>query len=257
VSHEVVEVVDFAETYSTIVHARAVSLADRALLLQVRGIEAGRVHPMCGDGATLGRGAACTVVLDDPSLSRVHARLRRTLNRDFVFEDLASRNGSFVNGRRVTEVLLRDGGRVQLGAGSLLCFRVVGAEEERALSQLYESSVRDALTGLFNRRFLDASLEAGVRRTREGGADLALLMLDVDHFKRANDVHGHAACDAVLRHIAALVGECVGPRNIAARFGGEEIAVLARATSLAPAADLGARLRAQRSRSATSRCASR
>jgi diguanylate cyclase (GGDEF)-like protein len=85
----------------------------------------------------------------------------------------------------------------------------------------------DALTGVANRRRFDESLEREWRRAQRKGDALALLFIDVDHFKLFNDHHGHPAGDACLRSLAeAMAGVCLRPADLVARYGGEEFAVL-------------------------------
>ena len=84
----------------------------------------------------------------------------------------------------------------------------------------------DALTGLANRRLLEERLAAEVDRTRRFPAPLGLMMLDIDHFKRVNDQYGHQAGDDVLRAVAGAVAGCARDIDLAARYGGEEMAVL-------------------------------
>ncbi len=102
----------------------------------------------------------------------------------------------------------------------------------------------DGLTGLRNRRCFDEMLEIEVRRGARGGRPLALLMIDVDHFKAYNDSYGHSAGDAALRAVAAILsGEPLRSSDIVARVGGEEFAVLAADTDLAGGARLAERIR--------------
>ncbi len=92
--------------------------------------------------------------------------------------------------------------------------------------QLREQSIRDPLTGLFNRRHMTETLRRQLQRARHDGAMLSLLSIDVDHFKLFNDNHGHDAGDAVLRHVAELLEHHVNGDEIACRPGGEEFAVI-------------------------------
>jgi diguanylate cyclase (GGDEF)-like protein len=91
---------------------------------------------------------------------------------------------------------------------------------------LCELSQRDALTGLANRRYFGSVLEREVERVARSGEPTLLLMVDIDHFKRINDTHGHAAGDVVLREVSKILGECVRSMDVVARFGGEEFAVV-------------------------------
>jgi diguanylate cyclase (GGDEF)-like protein len=92
--------------------------------------------------------------------------------------------------------------------------------------RLKQQSIRDALTGTFNRRYLEESLDREVARARRHREPLAVLMLDVDHFKRVNDDHGHEAGDDVLRAVAEALTRGVRDEDVVCRYGGEEFAVL-------------------------------
>lgn len=91
---------------------------------------------------------------------------------------------------------------------------------------LVQLSSRDGLTGLANRRQFDIALASEMDRVARSGEPALLLGLDVDHFKRFNDTHGHAAGDEVLRAVAKSLQETVRPMDLAARVGGEEFAVI-------------------------------
>ena len=95
-----------------------------------------------------------------------------------------------------------------------------------AQRKLEEQSITDALTGLKNRRFFDERLHEEFRRAQRYGDYLALIMIDLDHFKEVNDRHGHPAGDTVLREAAALVRASIRDPDICARYGGEEFAVI-------------------------------
>jgi len=116
------------------------------------------------------------------------------------------------------------------------------------LSRLYHRFSRlasvDALTGIANRRSFDERIEDERRATARGGEPFALLMIDVDDFKGYNDAYGHVAGDVALRAVAdAIVAVVHRPRDLVARFGGEEFAVLLPATTLDAAVVVGERIR--------------
>ena len=122
--------------------------------------------------------------------------------------------------------------------------RVATRERElaRAWSEARTEADRDALTGLYTRRVFDEAL-AELSAPPRGGP-LALLMIDLDHFKRINDTHGHQVGDEVLREVAGAVDAAVrSGSDIAARYGGEEIAVLTPGLDLAGAVALAERVR--------------
>ena len=91
---------------------------------------------------------------------------------------------------------------------------------------LRDQSIKDALTGLNNRRHLEQALRVEYLRCRGGGRPLAVLMIDVDHFKAFNDQHGHAAGDVVLGVIGRLLSERFRAKHIPCRYGGEEFTVI-------------------------------
>jgi diguanylate cyclase (GGDEF)-like protein len=101
---------------------------------------------------------------------------------------------------------------------------------------LRNQSIRDPLTGLYNRRFLEESLRREVSRAQRKESPLALMMVDVDHFKRYNDRHGHDAGDCVLRELGNLLARFIRESDIACRYGGEEFVLLLPGASAADAA---------------------
>lgn len=91
---------------------------------------------------------------------------------------------------------------------------------------LCDVSSRDALTGLANRRQFEAAINREVDRVARNGEPALLLTLDIDHFKRVNDTHGHAAGDEVIKSVAASLQDCVRPMDTVARVGGEEFSII-------------------------------
>lgn len=94
------------------------------------------------------------------------------------------------------------------------------------IDALCDLSSRDALTGLPNRRTFFAALSREIDRVARSGEPALLLMLDIDHFKRVNDAHGHGVGDLVIKAVADALAECVRPMDLPARIGGEEFAVI-------------------------------
>lgn len=92
--------------------------------------------------------------------------------------------------------------------------------------RLASAALIDALTGIGNRKHFDEQAPSLFAQTRERGVPMSVLFLDGDRFKSVNDTHGHAAGDAVLRHLAARIAAVVGARGVVCRYGGEEFAVL-------------------------------
>ncbi|WP_109484534.1 diguanylate cyclase [Occallatibacter savannae] len=104
-------------------------------------------------------------------------------------------------------------------------------------AKLENQSIRDSLTGLFNRHFMQISLEREMTRARRRKQIMAVLMLDADHFKRFNDTHGHAAGDAVLKAFADIFLSNIRSEDIACRYGGEEFTIILPDTTVKGACD--------------------
>ncbi len=94
------------------------------------------------------------------------------------------------------------------------------------IDSLVDISSRDALTGLANRRSFELALAREIDRVARAGEPALLLVLDIDHFKRVNDTHGHASGDLVLKAVANALLDCVRPMDMVARIGGEEFAIV-------------------------------
>jgi diguanylate cyclase (GGDEF)-like protein len=92
--------------------------------------------------------------------------------------------------------------------------------------KLRNQALRDPLTGLYNRRYMEDMLERFVRLAVRKDSSLAVVMIDLDHFKRLNDQHGHLLGDAVLRAVAGAISATLRETDVACRYGGEELIVL-------------------------------
>jgi len=214
----------------------------RSVLVVLSGAAVGRTIPLGTDELVFGRDSANPVCIPDEGVSRHHAALRPLPDGVWEVRDLGSTNGTLVNGERIVRHLLRDGDRLLIGHTVLKYFAQAEVDEEYQ-RQTYELSVRDGLTQLYNRRFFDDRLHAEVAYARRHRTLLSLLMIDIDHFKRVNDDHGHTAGDQVLREVAATMQGRIRTEDILARWGGEEFALLAREILPAGALALAERLR--------------
>lgn len=194
-----------------------------------------------GDGGDLGRGESVSFHVPDSQISRRHARLR-SIAGEVVLQDLGSTNGTFVNGERIESRRLRDGDTIGLGRTTTLRFTLLAEIDGEIQAQMFESALRDGLTKAYNKRFFETRLEEEVAYALRQDARLALLMLDLDHFKRVNDQYGHLAGDTVLTEFAGLVHTASRREDVFARVGGEEFAILARGLSAPQAFEFGERI---------------
>ncbi len=207
------------------------------------GSHPGKLIELSGSQCVLGRGEQVDVCLDTEGVSRRHAELVQYVDGSFVVIDLDSTNGTFVNGRKIAREALVDGDRIALGANALLKFTLHDPLEAKVQTELYESATFDALTQTYNRRyFVDRIQEEFSFATRKHTA-LSLVVLDVDHFKHINDSKGHPAGDYVLTTLAATIASRLRPEDALCRIGGEEFAVILRATELRDACTLAERVR--------------
>ncbi|MDF3070766.1 MAG: hypothetical protein K0R38_6367 [Polyangiaceae bacterium] len=179
----------------------------------------------------LGRDPDNDLVLLEEGVSRRHVRVQPSAGH-WVVTDVGSRNGTLHNGKPLAGVKrLSNGDTIKLG--SVIVKYLSGLDLESAMyEEVYQLAITDNLTQLNNRRELDKELSAECGRVRRHGRHLSLMLLDIDFFKRVNDTHGHPAGDAVLAQLGALLRERVREQDVAARIGGEELAVLMPETDL-------------------------
>lgn len=213
------------------------------VLVHLDGTHAGKPIRLSLDAPfTLGRRDDCDLVLKFDGVSRTHARLL-PLNGGFEVEDLGSANGTIVGSEPVKRRPLRDGDIIRIGPNVRLKYSVTDNSEAELLHQLWEASVRDSLTGAFNREYLTERLKAEIAFAERHNTDTALIMFDLDHFKKVNDTYGHQAGDAVLIEVCRAVMATLRTEDILSRYGGEEFAISARGINIAAAHTLAERLR--------------
>lgn len=175
-------------------------------------------------------------------------RLRELLSRDLA-ESEAREHGRAIEAhhRALTDQLGRDPG-IDLAVCDYLRNVIDAAPDlrlvtEEALAGLRALASTDALTGLLNRRGLEPLVRREQARAERREEALALLLIDVDHFKRVNDRFGHRVGDAVLRRLAAVLVRVSRASDLVARFGGDEFVVLLPATDRRGAESLAERIR--------------
>ena len=213
-----------------------------AYLVVISGPSFGEMYKLKGERSTLGRGERTDIRVLDDGVSREHAAIERDGGK-MVLVDLGSTNGTFCNGGRVTRHDLTDGDKISIGATTILRFTYQDQVDEHYQKKLFESALRDGLTSTFNRRYFVDRLHTEIRFAVRHEKSLALLFVDIDHFKKINDTHGHLAGDAVLAAVARVMTETIRAEDVLARYGGEEFAVICREIDLEGARILGERLR--------------
>ena len=216
----------------------------RATLTLLTGVHAGRLVTIDAQEVIIGRAGSSTFVVEDPGVSERHARVARTSDGGgFYVEDLGSTNGTFVGSDRIGLSLLHGGEVVQLGPQLRMRFAMVDLVEESLYRRLYESSIHDPLTHIFNRRYLADRLVAEVARARRAKCELAVLMTDVDGMKHVNDTFGHFAGDRTLCIVGTRMKRVLRGEDILARYGGDEFMIVAPETGRVEAVHLAERVR--------------
>lgn len=215
----------------------------RHVLVRMDGSDIGKVIALKPNHAfVVGRLPECDLSLKYEGVSRQHARIVFE-NGGYVIEDLGSANGTLVRGQRVGRHPLKDGDVLQFGPLVSVRYSITDSQEEQIMRHLYEASVRDSLTGAFNREYLAERLKSEVAFALRHRTDASLIMFDLDHFKRVNDGFGHPAGDAVLIEVVRTVNKDLRAEDVLARYGGEEFAISLRGVSLAGTERLAERIR--------------
>lgn len=200
----------------------------RAFVVVLSGDRMGEMFELRDDRTTLGRGLQADVRINDEGISRAHAMVEVD-GDEYYLKDAGSTNGTFANGERVERRhKLGEGDKIQIGAASVLKFTYHDDLDEDFQRSLYESALRDKLTGIFNRSYFNNRLESDVAFALRHGKPLALVIFDIDNFKAINDTHGHPVGDAVLHEVARRVQGTTRSEDILARYGGEEFALICR-----------------------------
>lgn len=202
----------------------------------------GRMYRVTKDEIVLGRGIQSDILVDDDGVSRYHAKIVLRADKR-VLVDLDSTNGTFLNGAKAKESVLQEGDKIQMGRATVLKYTVQDALDETYHRELYDSAVKDGLTGIHNRRYFLERLKAEFQHSQRHKRTLSLMLFDLDHFKTVNDTHGHRAGDAVLRTMAEAVSKAMRGGDVFARIGGEEFACILRETDHTSALRFGERLR--------------
>ena len=216
--------------------------AIRQWLVQIHPFDLDKGKIEIGDGTlVVGREESCGLRIEDASISRRHASFAN-LEDGVRIEDLGSTNGVFVNETQVASATLKSGDRVRFGQ-HIFRFLSDNDTESEYYETVYSMMTRDALTSAYNKRYLEECLDREVIRSCRHRRPLALILIDVDHFKSINDKYGHSVGDEVLRELALRLTGALRQSDVFARFGGEEFAIVAVESNLASALVVAERCR--------------
>ena len=182
-----------------------------------------------------------TARLQAERLSQQTARLRLQYNREHDEQDIRALQQANQQGQRMRQLQAVALTLFVLLLAATLVYAVHKVRESRRLRTL---SLSDELTGLANRRAALAQARSGLQAARHKSGAYSVLMIDVDHFKRVNDIHGHATGDEVLRHLARVLPASLRSLDRLCRIGGEEFLALLPGASMEQAAAVAERMRA-------------
>ena len=197
-----------------------------ASLVVLQGAEIGRDFRLRRGLMLLGRGHEADIRLMDELASRAHAKLEFSWDAEsqtssFTLIDLQSTNRTHVNSRRIDRIELKDGDKIQIG-NTVLKFVLLDDIEAKFHAEIRSRISFDQLTGLLTKESLYLALEDQIKRCSRFGLTLAVLMMDLDHFKKVNDTHGHLMGSHVLSEMGRLLRDSIRGADVASRYGGEE-----------------------------------
>ncbi|HXH32367.1 MAG TPA: GGDEF domain-containing protein [Bacteriovoracaceae bacterium] len=214
-----------------------------ACLLVVGGELNGSIFNLAGGETVVGRNPDCTISLDFHGVSRKHFTLDTT-EAEVVVTDLGSANGTYLNNLKLsTPTVLKRGDVIKIGAIALK-YLPKGDPERLTYDKLHEEANTDGLTKCYNKTYFNNQLELEVKKCKITGQPLALIIFDLDFFKKLNDNFGHDAGDFVLKEKARLIRENgIRQGDTFARYGGEEFCILLPNTNLKQGFEIAERLR--------------
>jgi diguanylate cyclase (GGDEF)-like protein len=217
-------------------------------LIVVRGGIPGTMLRLAQSASSIGRSAENTFQLHDATVSRRHAVISIDAAGKAWIMDLGSTNGTYVDGERIplqTPIRIKDGSRIQLGSSTLLKYLKLDPCEEGFQREMFERSVRDNLTGLYNRGYFLGQIGPLAEINAMCELGLAVILVDIDHFKRINDNFGHDVGDQVLREVAEVLRSSARHEDLVARYGGEEFILALPSSSLEQAIERAEKIRTQ------------
>jgi diguanylate cyclase (GGDEF)-like protein len=194
--------------------------------VQIYGKDIGRKYPLDKVQTTIGRGPDNGIVCDMDNVSRTHCKIYAGAGGNYI-EDMGSTNGTFVNDEELTSRRkLRNGDFVKVGG---VIFKFIDGDniEQLYYEEIYRMAIIDGLTQTYNKRYFLEFIDREMARCARYQRPLALIMFDIDHFKKVNDEFGHLAGDFVLKKLASSIAtKNIRKEECFARYGGEEFAIV-------------------------------
>lgn len=184
--------------------------------------------PLEREEIILGRALEADVRINDTKVSRQHARINTVVNQEtgetkYVLNDLASKNGTLLNGQKIVQEILHNGDKIQIGE-YLLRFELLDEIDREYQRQIHRLLSHDDLTGLLSSRSFFSELRREAARAQQEDRKFCVLMMDIDFFKNVNDSYGHLTGSKTLEEIGMCIMGTLRSGDVASRFGGEEFA---------------------------------
>ena len=205
----------------------------------------GKQWHLSSSNTVVGRSPNSTIFVDDRSVSKSHVKFMLNGN-DILVMDLESTNKTAINQQVIaplTPIKLSNNDQIKMG-NVIFKFLEKGNVETVASKATFDKSQIDALTGIYSKGALQAYSPEAIKRSDMTGKPLSLIVFDIDHFKKVNDTHGHAAGDYVIKEIARLVQDkLIRGEDFFARFGGEEFVVVLSSSDMPVSANIAERIR--------------
>ena len=184
--------------------------------------------PLEREDVILGRALESDVRINDTQVSRQHARVSAVRDdargvTDYFLQDLDSKNGTFLNGRRVRREALEDGDKISIG-DTMIRFDLLDEIDQEYQRQIHRLISHDDLTGLLSSRSFFSELRREAGRATAEKRPFCVLMMDGDSFKSVNDTYGHLTGSKTIEEIGFAIMTNLRSGDAAARFGGDEFA---------------------------------
>jgi diguanylate cyclase (GGDEF)-like protein len=222
------------------------------ILTVIQGNEAdfGKSYSFTQDIIRIGRdqkqeATEVNIAVNDLKVSKIHCEISAIKTDDLeqiVIKDLGSTNGTYVNGEMIRQRILTSGDKISIGE-TILRFSYNDEIEEEYHSRLFTFAATDALTGLYNRRYILNELENQHKIAKRNERTYSLVIIDIDDFKKVNDSFGHSAGDEFLKKFAWVMNHSLREQDISGRVGGEEFLIILPETSIDGAFRLANRIR--------------
>ena len=212
-------------------------------LLVVGGELNGTLFDLEKRKTSVGRNPDNDISLEFQGISRYHLRVVYA-EEEFFVEDAGSRNGTYLNNRKIIgQKELKKGDIIKIGSIALK-YLPKGDPERLTYDKLSHEANTDKHTGCYNKAYFNKQLDIEVKKSKVTGEPLSLIIFDLDHFKNLNDNFGHDAGDYVLKELSGVIrSNGVRDIDVFARYGGEEFVILLPKTNIKKSYEIAERLR--------------